>query len=38
MKRSSFTTRDGLIMLIGITLALIGMMSLILAGVVRVNH
>jgi hypothetical protein len=38
MKRSKFTTREGLIMLLGIALVLIAMLWLILSGIVQVNH
>jgi hypothetical protein len=37
MKRSKFTTRDGLIMLLSLTLVFSLMMWLMLAGVLRVN-
>jgi hypothetical protein len=37
VKRSSFTTREGLVMLFGLTLMLIVMLWLILSGVVRIN-
>ena len=38
MKRSKFTTREGLVMLLGVTLVLIVMLWLILSGIVQVNH
>ena len=38
MKRSKFTTREGLVMLLGIAVVLIVMLWLILSGIVQVNH
>jgi hypothetical protein len=38
MKRSKFTTKDGLVMLLGITLTLVLMLWLMLSGIVHVNH
>jgi len=38
MKRSKFTVREGLIMLLGVTLMLILMLWLILSGIVQINH
>ena len=38
MKRSKFTTREGLVMLLGITLVLIVMLWLMVSGIVHVNH
>jgi hypothetical protein len=38
MKRSTFTTREGLVMLLGVALALIVMLWLILSGIVQINH
>jgi hypothetical protein len=38
MKRSTFTTREGLVMLLGVALVLIVMLWLILSGIVQVNH
>jgi hypothetical protein len=37
VKRSTFTTREGLVMLCGLTLMLIVMLWLILSGIVRIN-
>jgi hypothetical protein len=37
MKRSKFTTREGLVMLFGLTVAFIVMMWLVLSGVLQVN-
>jgi hypothetical protein len=38
MRRSKFTTRGGLVMLLGVTLVLIVMLWVILAGIVRADH
>jgi hypothetical protein len=38
MKRSTFTTREGLVMLLGVALVLIVMLWLILSGIVKLNH
>ena len=38
MKRSKFTTRDGLAMLLGVTLVLIVMLWVIVSGIVPTNH
>jgi hypothetical protein len=38
MKRSTFTTREGLVMLVGVALVLIVMLWLILSGIVQINH
>jgi hypothetical protein len=38
MKRSTFTTREGLLMLLVVALVLIVMLWLILSGIVQVNH
>jgi hypothetical protein len=38
MKWSKFTTREGLVMLLGVALVLIMMLWLILSGIVQVNH
>jgi hypothetical protein len=38
MKRLTFTTREGLVMLLGVAVALIVMLWLILSGIVQVNH
>jgi hypothetical protein len=38
MKRSTFTTREGLLMLLGVALVLIVMLWLVLCGIVQVNH
>ena len=38
MKRSTFTTREGLVMLVGVALVLIVMLWLILSGIVQLNH
>jgi hypothetical protein len=38
MKQSKFTTRDGVVMLLGIALVLIVMMWLILSGIVPTHH
>jgi hypothetical protein len=38
MKRSKFTMREGLVMLLGVALVLIVMLWLILSGIVQVNH
>ena len=38
MKRSKFTTREGLVMLLGVTLILVVMLWLILSGIVQVSH
>jgi hypothetical protein len=37
MKRSKFTTREGLVMLFGLTLVFIVMLWLILSGILRIN-
>ena len=37
MKRSKFTTREGLVMILGVTLISIVMLWLILSGIVRIN-
>jgi hypothetical protein len=37
MKRSKFTTREGLVMLFGLTLMSIVMLWLVLAGILRMN-
>ena len=37
MKRSKFTTREGLGMILGVTLMLIAILWLILSGIVRIN-
>jgi hypothetical protein len=38
MKRSTFTTREGLVMLLRVTLVLIVILWLILSGIVQINH
>ena len=38
MKRSKFTTCEGIVMLLGVALVLISMLWLILSGIVQVNH
>jgi hypothetical protein len=38
MRRSKFTMRDGLVMLLGVTLVLIVMLWVILSGIVRTDH
>jgi len=38
MKRSKFTVREGLVMLLGVTLLLLVMLWLILSGIVQINH
>ena len=38
MKRSTFTTPEGLVMLLGVTFILIVMLWLILSDIVQVNH
>ena len=38
MKRSKFTVREGLVMLLGVTFMLIVMLWLILSGIVQINH
>jgi len=38
MKRSKFTTQEGLFMLLGVAFILIVMLWLILSGVVQINH
>jgi hypothetical protein len=38
MKRSTFTTREGLVMLLGVAVVLMVMLWLILSGIVQVNH
>jgi hypothetical protein len=38
MKRSNFTTRDGLIMLLVLTLMFIAMLWLMLSGIVQIDH
>ena len=38
MKRSNFTTREGLVMLFAVTLVLIAMLWLIVSGIVHINH
>ena len=38
MRRSKFTTRDGLAMLLGVTLVLIVMLRVILSGILRTDH
>jgi hypothetical protein len=38
MKRSKFTTRDSLVMLLGATLVLIVRLWVILSGIVPINH
>jgi hypothetical protein len=38
MKRSKFTLRERLLMLLGVTLILVVMLWLILSGIVQVNH
>jgi hypothetical protein len=38
MKRSKFTTRDGLVMLLGIGVVLIVMLWVILSGIVQATH
>jgi hypothetical protein len=38
MKRSNFTTRDGLVMLLGIGVVLIVMLRVILSGIVQTTH
>jgi len=38
MKRSKFTTHEGIVMLLGVALVLIAMLWLILSGIVQVNH
>jgi hypothetical protein len=38
MKRSKFTTREGLVMLLGVTLVLIVMLWLMLSGIVHINY
>jgi hypothetical protein len=37
MKRAKFTTRDGMVMLFGLTIAFIVMMWLVLSGVLQIN-
>jgi hypothetical protein len=37
MKRSKFTTREGLVMLFGITLVFIVILWLMLSGILRIN-
>jgi len=38
MKRSKFTMREGLVMLLGVALVLVVMLWLILSGILQVNH
>jgi len=38
MKRSKFTTREGLAMLFGLTLVFIVMLWLIVSGIVQIDH
>jgi|GEM_PF-1240719 len=38
MKRSKFTTRERLVMLLGVTLILVVMLWLMLSGIVQINH
>jgi hypothetical protein len=38
MKRSKFKTREGLVMLLGVTLILVVMLWLMLSGIVHINH
>jgi len=38
MKRSKFTTREGLVMLLGLTAVLIVMLWLMLSGIVHIDH
>ncbi len=38
MKRSKFTAREGVVMLLGVALVLIVMLWLILSGIVHINH
>ena len=37
MKRSNFTTREGLVMLFGLTLVFLAILWLILSGILQVN-
>ena len=38
MRRSKFTTREGLVMLFAVTLVLIVMLWLMVSGIVHINH
>lgn len=38
MKRANFTTREGLVMLLGLTVAFIVMMWLVLAGILQIKE
>jgi len=38
MKRSKFTMREGLVMLLGVALVLVVILWLILSGILQVNH
>lgn len=38
MKRSKFTVREGLVMLLGVTLMLIVMLWLMVSGIEHINH